>query len=1126
MLEAPGELTAGGSGLFNSTQDGLGVVSSPISFTGSGWVLDLHARPHTGGVVRTLLVSSGTAVSNWSGYDVRLEHDGSRLQVVVDKVVLGEHSTLLVTARAGTSSWQRLRVLLDAAGQAQALRDGDNLTRFATTQLADPNPFSSLVAIELGLEGQHERVRSVELSRFWVSDLLPSQSDPLWGGLPWQELANGQSVGIIDGRFVQLRTTLRSAAETSPTLIQTVVGTVDPQTDPDTTPPQPATDLVGTPGDQSAQLDWLPSVSADLANQMVVQDGLEVMDLGPNAAEVTVRGLQNGTTYSFKIRSIDDSGNVADSASVQVTPADTEPPADVLALTATPGNHLIDLSWQPNPANGGVEYSKELEITNLTTSLSWTESVAAAALSYRVSGLDNGTSYQLTLSTIDDAGNHSPGVSVTATPSNEQPPEDVTGLTAYPGDGLVDLEWVPSANSEGDAAATLVYRESDDGHSWLLLDTLAATAAGYRAAGLANGVYLTFKVSVRDAGGVESRGVELRTVPVDFPSSWTEPIDTPWSAGDPSNTEPVDDGRAVQLVAGAASGTFISPVHDMGRDASTVWWLADELNGTLIDTVPGGPRTVEVRASDVHPVGWAPLTQDQLPDGGDPVWSTLPYVELTNGEALGGVLDGRYVQLKVSLHSDATQTYSPTLHRLSVGAGAGADTVPPDDVQNLEALPGNRQVTLEWQASPSSDVIEQLVRVSDGAGWSNDLLLPSTVTSTVVGDLTNGQQYAFTVSCSDGWGWSRGVTATAMPSDVEAPPEVQSLAAAPGHERLHVSWTSPDDPGGDVAAIELSHRLASEPPGSEVLDVTLGASATSHTLLDLVNGTSYVVHVATVDAAGNSSLGVEVAAAPANVTAPEGVTDLHATPGDGRVDLRWTSSADSEGDLSGYRLYLNDGTGYDAGRDLAADAVYVQAAGLHNNVSYALRLTTVDAAGNESNGTIINATPVPFADYWHNPGDVSWAEAIGYGSPVRVNGSNEIVMALASSGTALFVSVVHDFGENGAKVCWQARELRDTRIAQVEVRSSPHPPLENWDQNPWQPDDPPRSWPTAGPWVPVENGVGGAFTEGRYVQYRVTLESDPEHRYSPALRYVLLATDDASDCTAPDEITGLRGFPG
>ena len=96
---------------------------------------------------------------------------------------------------------------------------------------------------------------------------------------------------------------------------------------------------------------------------------------------------------------------------------------------------------------------------------------------------------------------------------------------------------------------------------------------------------------------------------------------------------------------------------------STAWWIADELHGTLVDVVPGGERTIEVRASDSHPQGWAPYDQDELPVAGDPVWSSLPYFEITAAQDFSAFVSGRYVQYRVTLHSDATRTYSPELHR-------------------------------------------------------------------------------------------------------------------------------------------------------------------------------------------------------------------------------------------------------------------------------------------------------------------------------------------------------------------------------------------------------------------------------------------------------------------------------
>jgi hypothetical protein len=568
----------------------------------------------------------------------------------------------------------------------------------------------------------------------------------------------------------------------------------------------------------------------------------------------------------------------------------------------------------------------------------------------------------------------------------------------------------------------------------------------------------------------------------------------------------------------------------MGTDSAKAWWVADELNGTLIDLVPGGERTIEIRASDRHPEGWAPYDQDQLPLAGDPVWASLSYHEVAHGGDYSATVQGRYVQYRVTLHSDATHTFSPDLYRVFIGADPGASTDPLADVSGLQATPGNRQVTLSWQLSTSPDVVEQIVRVYDGATLVDLVSLDDTTTTVTVSGLSNDQVYTFTVSVSDGWGESRGVTVAAEPSDAQAPPDVTNLVVAPGRQRLHLSWTLPADPENDIAGIRVYHRLSAG--GTDTLDATLGSGATSYTILGLSDGTEYLVTVKTADIVPNESEGAWDTGTPANVSAPEEVTDLGTIAGDGRVDLRWTASADSEDDLARLRLYVNDGTGYDAGRNLAADAVYHQVAGLDNGTSYAFLITTVDTAGNESQGVVTNATPKVFDDYWHNPLDSSWQDAFGYHGQgnLQIRNGEEIVLTADGiyEGGATFSSAVHDFGENGAKICWRARELRATSISWVKVRTSLHPPLTNIDNQPWQQDERPADgeWPGASSWSQVFNGSGGDFPEGRYVQYQVRLSTDPDRRYSPVLRYALLSTDDGSDCSPPEDVTDLVAVAG
>ena len=112
--------------------------------------------------------------------------------------------------------------------------------------------------------------------------------------------------------------------------------------------------LVGTPGNTTAALDWDDNLELDLAGYNVHRSATSG---GPytkiNASLVatsdyTDTGLTNGNTYHYVVTAEDGSGNESgNSNQASVTPQ-PGPPAPPTGLTATAGNAQGALNWADN----------------------------------------------------------------------------------------------------------------------------------------------------------------------------------------------------------------------------------------------------------------------------------------------------------------------------------------------------------------------------------------------------------------------------------------------------------------------------------------------------------------------------------------------------------------------------------------------------------------------------------------------------------------------------------------------------------------------------------------------------------------------------------------------------------
>jgi hypothetical protein len=183
---------------------------------------------------------------------------------------------------------------------------------------------------------------------------------------------------------------------------------------PATTPSAP-TSLNSTAGDGQATISFTPGSNGGSAitNYKYSLDGTNYTALSPtdSSSPITISGLTNGTPYTVNLKAVNARGDSSASTSVSVTPSTT--PSAPTSLTATAGDGQTTISFTPG-SNGGsaiTNYKYSLDGTNYTA-LSPTDSDSPIT----ISGLTNGTPYNIYLKAVNSAGEGSASSSVSITP--------------------------------------------------------------------------------------------------------------------------------------------------------------------------------------------------------------------------------------------------------------------------------------------------------------------------------------------------------------------------------------------------------------------------------------------------------------------------------------------------------------------------------------------------------------------------------------------------------------------------------------------------------------------------------------------------------------------------------------
>jgi chitodextrinase len=399
---------------------------------------------------------------------------------------------------------------------------------------------------------------------------------------------------------------------------------------PDTTPPTAPSNLTAT-AVSTSQIDLAWTASTD--NMGVTGYRVErCQGAGcTNFAEVASTigttysdtALPAGTSFSYRVRAADTSGNLSPysntssaTTNAEPPPPDTTPPTAPSNLTATAvSSSQVDLTWTASTDNVGVA-SYRVERCQGAGCTDFAQVASPAGTTYSDTGLVAATSYSYRVLATDAAGNLSPYSNTSSATTNaEPPPPDTTPPTAPSNltaaavsSSQVDLTWTASTDNVGVASYRL---ERCQGAGCSNFAQVASpTGTTYSDTGLVAATSYSYRVLATDAAGNSS------------PYSNTASATTSAQPGGLVAAYSFDEGSgpvaadasgngntgAISGAAWAAQGRFANALSFDGVDdwvtisdaASLDLTTGMTLEAWVFPTAPGGWRTLVLKEQTSH----------------------------------------------------------------------------------------------------------------------------------------------------------------------------------------------------------------------------------------------------------------------------------------------------------------------------------------------------------------------------------------------------------------------------------------------------------------------------------------------------------------------------------------------
>lgn len=385
--------------------------------------------------------------------------------------------------------------------------------------------------------------------------------------------------GLTNGTTYEFRV---AAVTTTSTSSYTSVATETPRTTPDV-----ITSVTTTPGNRQVLVSWsAPANGGSAITDYVIQyksptgSWTTFTDGVSTGTSVSVTSLTNGTAFSFRVASVNVAGTSSYSTDVSDTPRTT--PGSPTALTRTLSDSSLALSWSAPTSNGGASITDYvIEIRESSTGAWSTVNDGTSTNTYfTLSGLTNGTSYEVRVSAANAAGTGTSSTVVTGTPRTI--PGAPRNLEIDVAGADFTLTWVAPVSDGGSSITDyrIEYRLLGSG-SWSTLADTVSTATSHVESSLDTALDYEFRIFAINAVGEGAASSTASSV-VQAPSTPTSGGSATSDAGlltpppaPPVTSVPVpvvlEAGEGAVMIDGVLVDITITPMGGGGSGAPSTW---------------------------------------------------------------------------------------------------------------------------------------------------------------------------------------------------------------------------------------------------------------------------------------------------------------------------------------------------------------------------------------------------------------------------------------------------------------------------------------------------------------------------------------------------------------------------
>lgn len=733
-----------------------------------------------------------------------------------------------------------------------------------------------------------------------------------------------------------------------------------------------------------------------------------------NPASITsplvVNNLTNGIFYTVNLRAVNAVNNYSlSSPGILASPTELpDPPTELTAEVFDRGT-FIAFTPSANSAQTIINYKYQLN------DAAWVAMSPAVLISpIKLTGLTNGTSYNLKLRAVISSGDGQPSETVSFTPAKQAAAPILTSVT--PLSEALELFFTKTVDFGGGIFEEYRYSLNNGSYLSANITDLSSTSGKFTVSGLTNGVSYTINLKAKTNASLGLSSNSITSTPRTTPGAPTNLTAAPGNNSatisflPPSNNGgaaitnykyQLNDGSWISKTPASSNATVSLSNLINGKYYSikvkAVNAAGDGPESEALQFVPyttpsaptiikahGTPNRIQLIFTPPANDGGTFITgYEYSVDGGATFAKALA---VNSGSAPEDLPDTPYISLEGLINGNTYNIILRALNHAGWGtnsnmrAGKPVGAPPAPRITSASGTPTGAVIAFSPPATTGGAPITNYAYTATQEGGI-DLWYPlnpaRTTSPLTIENLTLGELFYVKISAISSYG--RG-TASAAVSVVPGTPSAPAITKiSTSDETLEVYFTPPTTNG----ASPVTNYLYSVDSGATYISSETTVSPI--VIKNLTNGTSYNVRIVSENSVGRSSPSVMVTATPTNLPSAPSITAASS-----QIDsllVYFNPPTNTAGTaIVDYRYTVNDAEAISAGTITSP----IRISGLNIGSTYTIQIKAVNYAGEGSGSNTFNATlgapDAPTIEYinYSNASkiDLSYAQGDDGGAPI------------------------------------------------------------------------------------------------------------------------------------------------